>query len=302
MIPIILNDDEKENLKNWYIDLIKSKVIVKDINKYYRDVENELKKFGVKVKMENLLVMDYEELKAIQIRITKANQIYDQYKIPKNGRVKGKKYVVDNEILKKTYKLYDKIPKYELINKIGINVCPYCNREFINNRINKTSAQIDHFFPRSKYPIFAISLFNLVPSCYTCNHIKRENIIDLSPYEKNLKSDTYYKFDYLIKGIDYINNKDEIEVIIKEIKGTKNNNRVLKLNDAYIIHNDLVQEIIKKKIVYSDGKIDEILRDFKYLFNSKDEIERILYGNYTKEEELSKRPLSKLNNDIINSV
>lgn len=302
MIPIIFTNEEKENLKNWYIDLIKSKVIVKDINKYYNDVENELNKMGIKVKMENLLVMDYEELKAIQIRITEANQIYDKFKIPKNGRVENEKYVVDNEILKKTYKFYDKIPKYELINKIGINVCPYCNREFINNRINNTSAQIDHFFPRSKYPIFAISLFNLVPSCYTCNHIKREKIIDVSPYEKNLKSNTYYKFDYLIRGIDYINNKEDIEVIIKETKGTKNNNKVLKLNDAYIIHNDLVQEIIKKKIVYSDGKIDEILKDFKHLFNSKDEIERMLYGNYTKEEEFSKRPLSKLNNDIISSV
>lgn len=301
MIPISFTEEERENLKKWYIDIIESEVIVKNIDKYYIDVENELKKFDINVKMKELLVMDHEELKKVQEKLIKSNQIYNQYNIPKKGRLQGAKYIVDNKILKKTYNFYKKIPKSKLINKIGINVCPYCNREFINNRINSTSAQIDHFLPRSIYPIFSISLFNLVPSCYTCNHIKRGQLLDISPYEHNLNCDSYYKFSYLIKGVDYLFNKDEIEVCINSTDKDKNNNNILKLDHAYSIHNDVVQEILKKKIVYSEGKIEELLYNFNDMFDSEEEIKRMLYGNYT-EEDFCKRPLSKLISDILKEV
>lgn len=89
------------------------------------------------------------------------------------------------------YKIYDKLVDNEvntkIIQKYGIKCCPYCNENYIFNRTVKNErtyamAQLDHFFPRDSFPIFAISLYNLVPACSACNHIKTTMEIGISPY------------------------------------------------------------------------------------------------------------------------
>ncbi|WEA00601.1 hypothetical protein [Mucilaginibacter sp. SJ] len=67
--------------------------------------------------------------------------------------------------------------------------CPYCNfdeiyltevngddyhydedeREAEANNYQQALLDLDHFFPKSRYPFLAISLYNLVPSCHNCN-------------------------------------------------------------------------------------------------------------------------------------
>ena len=42
----------------------------------------------------------------------------------------------------------------------------------VENGTTYAMAQLDHFFPRDSFPIFAVSLYNLVPACSACNHIK----------------------------------------------------------------------------------------------------------------------------------
>ncbi|WP_428740881.1 HNH endonuclease [Tenacibaculum sp.] len=57
--------------------------------------------------------------------------------------------------------------------------CPYCNENPIKvvniseeedeEEINKAYLDLDHFYPKSQHPYFALSYYNLVPSCHTCN-------------------------------------------------------------------------------------------------------------------------------------
>lgn len=59
-----------------------------------------------------------------------------------------------------------------IISSSNLSVCPCCNAVEINiiNGINATATpDIDHFFPKSKYPFFAVSLNNFVPACSYCN-------------------------------------------------------------------------------------------------------------------------------------
>lgn len=58
--------------------------------------------------------------------------------------------------------------KFDFIAKTQLRVCPYCGMEFIQPS-GKTKKQIDHFFPKNRYPFLALSYFNLIPSCDTCN-------------------------------------------------------------------------------------------------------------------------------------
>ncbi len=64
-----------------------------------------------------------------------------------------------------------------------MNVCSYCNRNFINpiykeekvgQDNSKQAPDIEHFFPKSIYPLFSLSISNLLPSCTFCNKVKSD--------------------------------------------------------------------------------------------------------------------------------
>lgn len=62
---------------------------------------------------------------------------------------------------------------YKLCEKLQFLTCPYCqlsfNHTLIRNNKGKIRPALDHFFDKANYPLFSISLGNLVPSCHHCN-------------------------------------------------------------------------------------------------------------------------------------
>ena len=60
--------------------------------------------------------------------------------------------------------------KHQFIVDTGLCICPYCSEEGIEPT-NNTKKQIDHFLPKRQYPFLAMSYYNLIPSCETCNHV-----------------------------------------------------------------------------------------------------------------------------------
>jgi hypothetical protein len=62
---------------------------------------------------------------------------------------------------------------YRLCDSLSFKTCPYCNLSYEitewESGNGKIRPALDHFFDRSRYPLFAISLGNLVPSCHHCN-------------------------------------------------------------------------------------------------------------------------------------
>ncbi|MDQ2178392.1 HNH endonuclease [Marinifilum sp. D714] len=197
----------------------------------------------------------------------------------------------------------------DLIERLGINVCPYCNRTYVQSIKNKNqyhkkrrTCEFDHFYPQSEYPFLAISFYNLIPSCKTCNHIKGKNPIQFSPYEIN--GESLVEFKYKIEGIDYLTDPKQVSIEIdwKNQEFYESNGKVFGLDDLYKNHNDIAQEILLKRHIYNDSRIDELLEEYEGLFSSKEEIIQMIAGNYINEEDLGKRPLSKLTRDIAREV
>jgi hypothetical protein len=62
---------------------------------------------------------------------------------------------------------------YSLCLTLGSTTCPYCNLAYghtlVVNGDGKIRPELDHFFDKASYPLFAISLNNFVPSCHFCN-------------------------------------------------------------------------------------------------------------------------------------
>ena len=236
------------------------------------------------------------------------------------------------EYLKKSYDKIDSEQRKKIIDLKNISVCPYCNRNYINsthkmlhcNNCNQdlfvidevekecpgckqeingqtkvvNTAQLDHFFPKDSYPLFAVSFYNLIPSCYSCNHVKSNKDLEYSPYDTSFSFDDV-KFTYIPKSAD------EIEIkIISYDSDFKIGIGDLGIEELYQSHIDVVNELIWKKEVYTDSyreDLSEILNQTN-LELSKAEVSRFITGHYTDKENYGKRPLSKMVTDISKEI
>ncbi|WP_154221946.1 HNH endonuclease [Marinicella rhabdoformis] len=75
---------------------------------------------------------------------------------------------------------------YDEIKSLAINgICPYCGVGFVN--------PLDHYLPKSKFPLISVLPINLVPSCQDCNKDKLSGIatekrkLTLHPYFSDSK-------------------------------------------------------------------------------------------------------------------
>jgi hypothetical protein len=236
------------------------------------------------------------------------------------------------EYLKKSYDKIDSELRKKIIDSKNISVCPYCNRNYISstykflqcNICNQellvidgtekecpgckqeikgltkvvNTAQLDHFFPKDSYPLFAVSFYNLIPSCYSCNHVKLNKDLKHSPYDSSFPFDDV-KFTYIPKSTD------KIEIKIDSCNPDFINGiRILGIEELYQSHIDVVNELIWKKEVYiksyRDG-LSRILNQTNFEL-SKAEVNRFITGHYTDKENYGKRPLSKMVTDISKEI
>jgi hypothetical protein len=72
---------------------------------------------------------------------------------------------------------------YRFATHMAARICPYCNINYTSiikiKGEDKSRPELDHFLPKSVYPFFAVSYFNLIPVCHSCNHAKRDiNVVN----------------------------------------------------------------------------------------------------------------------------
>ena len=236
------------------------------------------------------------------------------------------------EYLKKSYDKIDSELRKKIIDSKNISVCPYCNRNYISstykflqcNICNQellvidgtekecpgckqeikgltkvvNTAQLDHFFSKDSYPLFAVSFYNLIPSCYSCNHVKLNKDLKHSPYDSSFPFDDV-KFTYIPKSTD------KIEIKIDSCNPDFINGiRILGIEELYQSHIDVVNELIWKKEVYTKSYRDGLSKILNQtdLELSEAEVNRFITGHYTDKENYGKRPLSKMVTDISKEI
>ena len=107
-------------------------------------------------------------------------------------------------------------------NQFNLLYCPYCNSietQVITSTNGLTGIaeqqallQLDHFYPQSRHPYFAVSFFNLIPGCSPCNaQLKNEKRFDIdthfNPFHKRLDDYFIFELSSLI-----INDESEIDI------------------------------------------------------------------------------------------
>ncbi len=315
MIKIRLSCSDKKEIEKIFFNCRTIKNIIKYLRDNeaqignYEEIHKEFYKNGKfeEDKFQELLLADREKMKSY---------------IDKFGSIEGKEA---KELLKEIFR-YKNLSQSscwkEILRKIGITVCPYCNRQYIITlKSGNARAELDHYYPKSKYPFLAISLYNLIPCCSTCNKAKsnrsnncgdnrsdncsdncsEENRI-LYPYHEEMESDINIKIlnkiNY-VKVLQGVSNDFEIDFDgNKENKVLNNHIEFLKLEEFYNEHKDYVRDIIKSHNINSESYMNELYTKFPELFSSIDEVRSLLYMTKINKEDWGQRPLSKSTHDI----
>jgi len=310
MIKINIKYSTKENfyiqvMSNFFNDVKKKpqRLIKKQDKKIILDksllqinnlIKKKLKDFQEDINLEKLILLEYEDLKKLVEYIDNHKKFTDLSKNEKDIFLT----------------LYARLNNVEFIKELDVNVCPYCNRNYIfnfsKNNSEQATAQLDHFFDKKSYPYLAVSLYNLVPSCGTCNQrksSKNENIF--YPYNESFNDNA--KFVY--KGIRADNKTTfldssrimfEIQAInTSQKEKVKKHIEVFNLKNLYDEHKDVISELLQKREIYSDSYIDELLNKYEgTLFKNREDLLRLITCGYVNDEDINKRPLSKLTKDI----
>lgn len=295
--------------------LLLSKKTKDDSIKKYKELLKKIIERGENYVIEEELFLGYDD--------DEIKNILDSIKKLKND---FKKSNLSEDYLPHKLFSYDEFPnhtgewnRHKLLSLMEIEVCPYCQRNYISNfeenDDKRTTADLDHFYPKSLYPFLALSLYNFIPSCQICNSRfkgTKDTYNSVYPYEESFdnlgaKFKTSKEIIYEILGekdanffveIDYKNlkNKDR-EKVEKSIKHLGLDKVYKKSHNQYI--KDLLDNIEKYPKNYLESCV-EILDEYY-----KDKKEKIIkYFIDIVKEPYRKRiengePLAKLTKDIL---
>lgn len=196
----------------------------------------------------------------------------------------------------------------DMFIKLGFKhaTCPYCNYTKLDivtiktnstqKTINKAYLDLDHFYPKSLNPFFALSFYNLIPSCHSCNSAdKRDN-----PFSIETEINPYYEafddlYEFTIPSLNLLNIKiDEIQIIRKKKKDLDNTINAFNLIPKY--NNNLVP--LKKLITFF---IDNVNR-YKGTDNEPFFIDSVLQNIPKNKNEILNFEKGKQNRDILKQL
>ncbi|WP_300361358.1 hypothetical protein [Fusobacterium sp.] len=311
MIKLNKNKFIEREHKKWFDGFILSKLEDKIKEKEKLNLDSKYIKFLNRLK-DVSIADNFKMLKLIEEFEKLEN---------KNNYIKELKEIFDYDFFSK------RDPKnwgrHKLITSLKIKVCPYCQRNYISSyeenesKSNKTTADLDHFYPKAEYPFLALSLYNFIPSCQICNsrmkgkksvydrELKKNKIVH--PYEDDFKG-IFKTEDKILEVL--LGNESEFKVIIDSKNDVKTSETIsmLKLDKVYErTHNDYLLNMIEN----IKNKPETYLESIAELFineniENKEKIKEIVLKNLKelviepyKFKVENKEPLAKLTKDIL---
>ena len=225
-----------------------------------------------------------------------------------------KELIVLKNIFIPFYEAFSEKHGAKLLSKLNVRTCPYCNREytFVIKKDGKSKFQarpeFDHFYDKASYPFFALSFYNLIPCCHTCNHGKGNECAKINPYFDGFAAklrvvSPYDKRPMNANSILNIRHQRDFNL---DYDGTSKDENVnistFGLRKQYEQHRDYVVEMIEKANAYTVIQNVNLVDAFQGIYHSPIDVFDFVWGKYLQDAELEKRPLSKLTKDILEQL
>lgn len=299
----------KQEIEDKYWECVENVIDIKMQRKILESCRNYLPPnfFAQNASFRELVLAPYAKLKEAYQYIEENRFCMEWECFQRDAKDKflrdAKNKLLRTQLYEDLYKTYEKVSQKMvdkvkmnvfLVRQTGITVCPYCNRDYINCRSEKLAgAQLDHFFPRSQYPIFSVCLYNLVPVCGNCNHIKRDGTQEFaSPFDEEIDWEHDIQFSY--EPLDL----DRRKIVIHAKGAIKNNIDIMHIETAYQIHDMEVNELLDKAEKYSRTQLEEYENVFAEMGLSKQELKQMVFGKEITEDDIRKKPLGRMLRDL----
>ena len=220
-------------------------------------------------------------------------------------------YIFEKNISYDAFKCSYRLP---LLKGMDITVCPYCNKNELIISGSWNSADLDHFLPQSKYPLFSLSLGNLIPACKDCNRQhKKARSIGLNPrfegFEKQCNFCLYTDENpVVLLSRNYRANNLEI---LFDIKTTSEENFInicnsMNLFKLYDIYNQDITRDIAYRLLINLSHFKHLQLDLYEQFGlTKEEVFEAqfnLNAKDFKDENYCSAPRGKFIGDVLRSL
>ncbi len=292
----------------------------KRVNKYCTNRSKEVKKLKSKLtndKIRKILEAKPEKL----IDVWKDFECFKDLKNKKDDQ----NTILENIFDYSTFREYRSsiINGYWLATELGIDCCPYCNRNYTMSHqqkydlIKKENKYVfpsfDHFYPKEIYPLLALSFYNLIPCCTLCNSdykgAKDPNDVNKSDYKilhpyTEFEND-HFSFDFIpekYEGLIGKNKKIDLKINYKNDLLKSDLEKSISffgILENYRNHLNLIQDIIDKKITFGDKYLSIIQGAYGIDFHTT---YRMLFETHYDNDKLYKLPFSKLKKDIYDKL
>lgn len=338
MIKMNYGDAEhQKELEGKFVELLdnadkRQKVWFKLRKKLYK-IEDDFKKL-LPTQFKKMMILSYTQLAEIYETYTTSGIVENKdlhlklRKLFSYTKVKGGKFnALSNSII-----------EFFKNNDFDIHTCHYCEMAYINyfkydktsnngkQNVIRTQFDLDHVLDKGRCPLVALSLYNLVPVCPTCNgpHIKgkRRMDVNLSQRKKLSPTSELYDFDNKVKiwirpktarNFNEVSLKhlDDYEVEFDTLLDEDYDKEIdfFYLRERYNYHKCEALRLAELKVKYTSSKIIEIAKIIsnigergqnEQIFKANiliEQIRRDIFGLEFSEE--YHRTLHKLRKDIL---
>lgn len=301
-----------EKCKKFYTETSKTSYLKKYANSD-KNIAQRHKNFFLLLKkdrfsfLKKVITARLDDYSLIQTQIFQIINPHDLF-TAKGGKISQTPFgkLISDELLNyKTFRSSDNCKDLFLKLDFKSATCPYCNYnklDIINlngklstKQKNKAYLDLDHFYPKSLNPFFALSFFNLIPSCHSCNSSDKSDMpfsiqTQINPYYESF--DDIYKFKIsLVKLLGDTIDNIEIKKISKPLDTSSDDfNLVAKYNNNIESAEKLIDLFIKNKAKHIGTA------------NENSFIELILQNTPVNRKDILKYPKAKLNRDILRQI
>jgi uncharacterized protein (TIGR02646 family) len=167
------------------------------------------------------------------------------------GQWWSEEYIKTKSTKNWTWKGKEKIIKEALL-LCNNDHCTYCD---CHPLLDDRGFEIDHFKPKTKFPLEAFTYFNLFPSCRECNkRMNKYHPLLLKPDEVNYQFKEYFRFD-IFTG----------KILINESKSIENQERARITLDFFRL-NIGNKPINRKKAIQKEIKVNSPINERPYRY------------------------------------
>lgn len=207
------------------------------------------------------------------------------------------------------YEFLSSEDRHKILTLMDVPVCPYCNANYTvsysSNERRRTTADLDHFFIKSKYPEYSLCLYNFVPSCPVCNRTIKgtedmSNKTHIYPHKESFNGRASFEIvnleDVLLDqskqvklGLHYINEER-----------TKNSATLFEILERYEFHQNYAKELLDKVVIYNESYAVELQK--LGIFHENENIKTLIFGTALTEDKYARKSLGKLKMDLLTQL